>query len=61
MEKEKIFINHIDKYDPMQNINFIEEDQKRFLEALVNAPEPNKALKDLGFKPIFSLIKPSWK
>jgi len=55
MEKEKIFINHIDKYDPMQNINFIEEDQKKFLEALANPAEPNKALKDL-MSPMYNMI-----
>jgi len=51
----KFFINHIDKWDIMQNINFTEEDQKKFLEALANAPEANKALKDL-MSPMYQMI-----
>ena len=34
MKETKIFINHIDKYDVMKDINFTEEDKKKFLEYL---------------------------
>ena len=48
MENKKMFINHIDKFDPCKDcINISEEDQKRFLEALANPAEPNEALKKL--------------
>ena len=46
-KETKIFINHIDKWDVMQNINFTEEDQKKFIESLVNTPEANEELKKL--------------
>ena len=43
----KIFINHIDRVDPSTYINFNEEDQKKFIESLMNTPEPNEELKKL--------------
>ena len=46
-KETKIFINHIDKWDVMQNINFTEEDQKKFIESLANIPEANEELKKL--------------
>ena len=51
----KIFINHIDGYFPSDYLNITEEDQKKFLDALANAPEANKALRDL-MSPMYQMI-----
>lgn len=43
----KVFINHIDKIDLSDSINTSKEDETKFLETLVNLPEPNEELKKL--------------
>lgn len=45
-KETKIFINHIDKFDPWKDaINYTEEDKKRFIENLEASIKPNSLLK----------------
>ena len=46
-KETKIFINHIDKFDPWKDaIKYTEEDKKRFLDLLVASVEPSVLLKN---------------